>query len=234
MNKNQITWGPISAVVGAVLAYFIPYLVFGTVLENNESASLQTIEDTPWAMFAVQAALAVATLLFVMAIVSGSGGRLKSFGLNFKNPKDVIKKTLIVFAVYFALTVAIATIMSLFVPDNILDQNQDLGFSQALSGLELLPVFLALVFIAPITEEVLFRGFMFNGLRSKLSFWPAAVISSGIFAAAHWQLNVGIDVFIMSLGLAWLYENTKTLWSPILLHMLKNAIAFVLVFVVVT
>jgi membrane protease YdiL (CAAX protease family) len=85
---------------------------------------------------------------------------------------------------------------------------------------------LAVVIGAPIAEEVLFRGFMFGGLRRYLSFWPAALISGFIFAAPHF--NVGLLIPFTGVGavLAFTYERSGTLWANILVHMLFNLTSF--------
>ena len=48
----------------------------------------------------------------------------------------------------------------------------------------------------------------------------------------HGQWNVGVNVFAMSIVLCTLREITGTIYAGILLHMLKNTIAFVLVYIV--
>lgn len=85
------------------------------------------------------------------------------------------------------------------------------------------------VLVAPLGEELFFRGFVFAGLRGSLPLWPAAVISGVFFGSLHLiGANLGVGVLISVLGtlLAWLYERTGTLWAPILVHTLNNALAF--------
>jgi membrane protease YdiL (CAAX protease family) len=83
--------------------------------------------------------------------------------------------------------------------------------------------------LAPISEELFFRGFLFGGLRGKLSFWPAALISGLFFGSIHlaggsWEVVPPLAVF--GVLLAWLYERTGSIGPPILMHALQNAIAF--------
>lgn len=112
-----------------------------------------------------------------------------------------------------------------------LDQVQDTGFSQLGQGYEYLVAFMMLVVLAPVAEEILFRGFLFGKLRKHVPIWVAILITSLLFAFVHGAVNVGIDVFALSIVLCLLRLVSGTIWPSILLHMLKNAIAFYLLFI---
>jgi len=77
--------------------------------------------------------------------------------------------------------------------------------------------------IAPVGEEILFRGFLFNAWRARTGFWPAALASSLIFGGMHFYSWFGMAA-IVSFGLlaCWIYERSGSLWPPILLHALTN------------
>ncbi|MFZ3009659.1 MAG: type II CAAX endopeptidase family protein [Candidatus Microsaccharimonas sp.] len=112
-----------------------------------------------------------------------------------------------------------------------LDQVQDTGFSQLGQGYEYLVAFMMLVVIAPVAEEVLFRGFLLGKLRKYVPIWAAILITSLLFAFVHGAVNIGIDVFALSIVLCLLRLVSGTIWPSILLHMLKNSIAFYLLFI---
>jgi membrane protease YdiL (CAAX protease family) len=90
-----------------------------------------------------------------------------------------------------------------------------------------------------IVEEILVRGFLYSGLLKKLSVVSAALIASGIFALAHLQFLSGqplvfiaaIDTFVLSLALIWLRQKTGNIWPGVVVHMLKNSLAFVSIFI---
>ena len=111
-----------------------------------------------------------------------------------------------------------------------ISQKQALGFDSFETWPEVIVGFLAFVILAPIAEELFFRGFLFGRLRRLLPFWAAALLTSMLFGLAHGQLNVGIDTFALSLVLCFLYEGSGAIWSSIVLHMLKNGVAFALLF----
>jgi len=62
----------------------------------------------------------------------------------------------------------------------------------------------------------------------------AALVASGLFALVHFQWNVAVDVFILSLIMIALLEKTKNLWVCVCLHALKNGLAFLTLFVFVS
>jgi membrane protease YdiL (CAAX protease family) len=57
------------------------------------------------------------------------------------------------------------------------------------------------------------------------------VATSVLFGLIHGQWNVGVDVFVLSMVACSLREVTGSIWAGILLHMLKNALAFYIIFV---
>ena len=87
---------------------------------------------------------------------------------------------------------------------------------------------LAVVVLAPLGEELLFRGLLLRGLVRRLRFWPAAVISSLLFAAAHADSYVlwprALSLFLTGLVLAWLYR-WRGYWASVTAHATVNTVA---------
>ncbi len=111
------------------------------------------------------------------------------------------------------------------------DQAQDVGFGQLTQQFEYVLAFFTLVVLAPIAEEVLFRGYLLSKLRGHVATWIAVLITSLLFGLVHFAWNVGIDVFALSIVLCVVTIWTKSLWPAILIHMLKNGIAFYFLFI---
>ena len=93
---------------------------------------------------------------------------------------------------------------------------------------------LATALLAPVCEEIFFRGMVYRYLRSRWPVWAAVLGSAAVFGLAHFS---GLDhlpvlpVFaFMGIVLALLYEWTGSLGNTILLHSLNNAILTVLAF----
>lgn len=133
---------------------------------------------------------------------------------------------------YFAVSISLQMIIIALVPGFDSEQAQDIGFENLTSPAELLMAFAALVVIAPLAEELIFRGYLYSHVRHNLSFWAASIFVSVLFGLMHGQWNVGIDTFVLSLVLCYLRERTGSIWAGVLLHALKNGIAFTLLFVI--
>ena len=118
-------------------------------------------------------------------------------------------------------------------------QVQDVGFSVYSVGFDRLVAFIVLVVIAPIAEEIIFRGWLYGKLRpilsEKVSDRASMIISillvSLLFGIVHMQWNVGVNVFAMSIVLCGLREITGTIYAGILMHMIKNGVAFYLLYI---
>lgn len=134
------------------------------------------------------------------------------------------------YIVYLALSMLFTTIMSIFTWFNA-NETQDVGFSYYLTGTNRIIAMVALVFIAPIAEEIIMRGWLYGKLRERLSLPLAMFLTSILFGFLHGQWNVGVGVFALSLVLCSLREITGTIWSGMLLHMLSNGIAFYLLYI---
>lgn len=95
----------------------------------------------------------------------------------------------------------------------------------------------SILFYAPLVEEMVFRGAIFRGLRSKLSFLPASLISGISFGFIHvfdsllagnfsdlWNL---LTYGGLGLLFCYSYEKTKTIYAPMLLHFLNNLLGLI-------
>jgi len=88
----------------------------------------------------------------------------------------------------------------------------------------------AIIIAAPFFEEILFRGFLFEGLcHSSLGFIGSAIITSAVWASIHLQYGLYEIVIIFLVGLLLAYAKLKTgsLYIPIAMHSLMNLSATV-------
>jgi hypothetical protein len=98
-------------------------------------------------------------------------------------------------------------------------------FGGGLQGLAL-ALFLGGI-VAPVAEEVFFRGYLYAGLRDRLGLGWGLVISGVIFALVHLVPGVLPPIFVMGVVFALLYQGTGSLWPCIILHGAINSLAFV-------
>lgn len=143
------------------------------------------------------------------------------------------------FIVYFLLAAALTAVFTAF-PWFDAEQVQEVGFSVYSVGIDRVIAFVILVVVAPVAEEIIFRGWLYDKLRGLIlekysniaSMIVANLLVSLLFGLVHMQWNVGVNVFAMSVVLCALREITGTIYAGIILHMLKNGIAFYLLYVI--
>lgn len=99
-------------------------------------------------------------------------------------------------------------------------------YTTASAGGWLLWLWLAIVVLTPIGEEIMFRGFLFRGwLRAPRDAWPVIVVISLLWALIHVQYDwyvVG-QIFVFGLLLGWMRWASGSVVLTILLHALINA-----------
>lgn len=96
-------------------------------------------------------------------------------------------------------------------------------FPRSSSGVVLF--LLVAVVMAPLCEEIFFRGFLFRGFAESWGWAWGAVVSAAVFGIAHLQLDVFVPLFALGLALAWVYKRTGSLWTSIALHALFNGLS---------
>ena len=79
--------------------------------------------------------------------------------------------------------------------------------------------------LAPVSEELIFRGLIFRRSRDYVGFMWAAVCSGLFFGIYHGNLTQGIFAFFMGMLFAAIYEHFGTLWASIVAHMANNIFA---------
>ena len=95
-------------------------------------------------------------------------------------------------------------------------------------GAGLVAFALVTVVIAPLGEELLFRGVLYPSVKyagfPKLALWGSSIL----FAAIHLNLATFLPLLLLALLLVWLYEQTDNLIAPLAAHALFNAINLLL------
>jgi membrane protease YdiL (CAAX protease family) len=221
-------WTPLEA-VGITIAIYIVSQILGAIIIGfvvlTHNGSVQDINNqlsnSVWLQFLFVVIVETITVLMVLNFVRRRKTVLRLIGVVRPRLRDI------------------AYVAKMAVPTLNVTQKQDLGFSATASGLSLVPIFIGLVVLPPLVEEFITRGFLYSGLRTKLSFLPAAIITSVMFAAAHLQAGSGnsllwiaaVDTFTLSMVLVFLREKTGSLWPCVGLHALKNGLAFVAIFI---
>lgn len=186
--------------------------------------------------------LALVIAIFVPLVIYRQRTSLKDVGVTgWPSWLDIVM-TPLMFIVYMIGSAIFVAIMAKILPVGVVDlaQRQQLPFSQTmlLTPWHMFLAFFTLVVLAPIAEELLFRGYLYGKLRKYVSTWMAVLSTSLLFGIAHFwapgsplQWAVMFDTFVLSIFMCLAREYTGAIWVGVLMHMVKNGLAFYLLFV---
>ncbi len=215
---TRIGWGALEAVAG-LFAVVLALILGGSIVVALAG------EDGLDSVLGLQAVLELALIGVAVGFAARSTARPAAEALGFSRPSSGwLKLTALGFGAYLVCAIALSLIAGEPEQTDIADQ---LGFDEGLATALVAGVLIVLV--APLCEEVFFRGFFFAGLRRRLPFGAAALGSGLLFGLIHLgdaNLIAGAQLAILGVILAWLYEETDSLWAPIALHCFNNALAF--------
>ncbi|MDB5163543.1 MAG: hypothetical protein JWS12_160 [Candidatus Saccharibacteria bacterium] len=247
VTPSRISWGPVAALVVAIGSYFISQFLASLIVTIYPALKhWNALQITDWLNSSV-----IAQFLFVLIaegfILVLLGLFLKRKKANFKavgfaNRKPQLRDVALAvggFIAYIMLYIFAITLLKQIFPSLNVAQKQQTGFEHAAGGYQLILVFMSLVILPPLVEEIVTRGFLYQGLKKGMPKIWAVILTSILFASAHLQFGSGapllwvaaVDTFTLSLVLIYLFERTGSLWASITLHMLKNTIAFLALFV---
>lgn len=135
------------------------------------------------------------------------------------------------FVLALILRVILLVALQRLLPGFDIEQRQDLGFefSAYSPKFELAFVFFNLVVTAPVVEELIFRGYLFEKVRSRSNFAMTTLVVSLVFGLAHFIGGGWVAVvvtFALSVVMCMTREITKSIYPAIIIHAINNAIAF--------
>ena len=118
---------------------------------------------------------------------------------------------------------------------------QQIAFDNLNLRIEYVVAFITLVVLAPFAEELLFRGYFLGRMTEKTGKWVALVVTALVFGGMHLlgtsdngivlQWAAAADTFAMGLVAGGLRLLSGSIWAGVLLHGIKNAIAYYFLFV---
>ncbi len=131
-----------------------------------------------------------------------------------------------VFLAYFAQTISVAIETYLFgVPAGSENTQGIMNIARAFPLFIIIPAL-----IAPILEEIIFRKIIFGTLYKRINFFFAAVISAVIFGIIHGEPAHLLIYASMGFVFSFLYVKTKSILTPIIVHMSMNSISVLVQF----
>ncbi|MBN2020481.1 MAG: CPBP family intramembrane metalloprotease [Sedimentisphaerales bacterium] len=216
----------------------IPFIIWIAAFWALDSAKKTVFPDlsgwqdtlTENLIMILAAAPPITTILVIGRLHFARG--LKGFGLNPKTiGGDLLAALLnllailpVLFAALFLTTIAGKLIIG---PDFHIQQHEGLRQITAYPQLSVrVLILIATILIVPVTEEMVFRGIFQTLLRSYITRpWPAIVLTSLVFIIFHENPQHWPALFMLSLCLGYSYEKTGSLFRPVLLHSMFNALS---------
>jgi membrane protease YdiL (CAAX protease family) len=228
-----------------VIAYLVVGLVIGQVLVAGVIAVVFSIDLTSAAADGGTIAITIAANFVTVAGLAWwlrrrhpgataalgfgpAGARLKEFAIGYG--LGLVLYLAVAFGVGLFLTLVFQALFGdqVTVPEQISSDLSSAGRAGA--------VVLALI-VAPVTEELFYRGILFRSVRDRRGFWPGALVSALVFGLVHyvpapWQdalLLQSVMVFT-GFGLSLIYERRGSMIANIAAHMGFNTIGILLIF----
>jgi membrane protease YdiL (CAAX protease family) len=216
-------WAPFAAMLATLVVAVVGVGVIALVVEL---AGVDTVRDRPPGITIggtyVQDLALIGSAL-VLARLLDPPATPGKFGLRLTALKPAIGWTLVSWFSFFAFATVWGIALDITEQDDLPDELGVDGSTAALVAVSLL-----VCVLAPIAEELFFRGFCFTALRRTVGMLPAAVLTGIIFGAIHLggtDIEFIVPLMVFGFFLCLLYVWTDSLLPCIVLHALNNALA---------
>jgi len=206
-------------------------LMLAVIIGMDLSGAAEYVKTSPhkvllmMGLFLSQSLILLLPLLFVTR--KKHGLKLEQFGLEKMKIKKVVSETLKGYFLYLLISYFILVFIiftNIKIPGYQLPKSIFEIFGT--SDLELILTGTIVILIAPIVEEVFFRGFLLRAVADRIGLIWGSIITAAIFAVFHLQWQTVIPVFILGLIINQLVIRNKSIWPAIGFHVINNAIAF--------
>lgn len=217
-------WGYWATFGWALLAFFVGQFAALAVLVWWRIGELNTLLDVPFDGIAVALFILIANpitiAILMLAVRLARASQAEYLALAVPQTRDLRVGIICIVGL-----IAISDALLYVTRQPLVTPFQLQSYSTAAAEGWLAPFLIAAVIVAPASEEIIFRGFLFRGwARSDRAAWPAIVVISVLWAALHVQYDwTGIlQIFIIGLFLGWMRWRSGSLLLTILLHALFN------------
>lgn len=234
--RAETAWGPFQAVLATIVIVVAPMVILSALLAYQtatgaagsiDSSFLKDVVSlsTPAGVLALISSQLV-SLVLVWAFAGRGGLRWPTLGL--APPSPSYKFCIAIALVFIAALGLVELALYYFVQ---FDPFKDSKFLvEGLRSEMWFGTLLAAVVLAPLWEELTFRGFLLSALaKSRLGIVGGGLVSNGLWAALHasYSLPALLSVFTAGLAITWLVWKTGNLRVAIVTHALVNASAAV-------
>jgi membrane protease YdiL (CAAX protease family) len=231
MTRNPVRANAKSALVdGAVRPWHVVFLILvswvvGIIGGTKATQHLDASVKSALQIIAIQVIYSLIILAFVVVVPELRKSLRTLFARPISRPssRDVALAFLLMLAWGYGLyRIGFCFPVLLFHPE----AYRTLGFADTAAPFELkyLAYVVGSVLVAPLAEELMFRGYLLNLWTARIGVWRAIIFSTLLFGLLHWQNTI----FAIPLGFvfALVYLRYDSLWPGIFLHALYNLLSF--------
>jgi uncharacterized protein len=232
-ERDAQTWG-VWTWLGPLLA-----LAALIVLDNVVVPVLAPDEGPGRVAVGIAAAIGGELLLLAVLLAVGrrvaarAGGWRAAFGLDRVRTRDWLP-WLLGIAVVYACRTAVLVVAAVLTEGRAVEEANNLQLRSP-TALSIVVLTLLVVVLAPITEELMFRGLLLRSFLRRMSFWPAALLSTLLFALFHvfqvdtllGAVTLALSVAVLGLGNCFVVRITGRLTPAIMVHATFNALTLV-------
>jgi len=228
--EAEVPWGVADGATSVLLAFTV--YIFGSVLVGLAASVLHLhmglgVGAASYQFLALGTAISVAIL-----IVGKHHIAMNRVGFRFPGVRTLVFAAAAVFPILLAIAL-IAWLFQMFLPGYHLQGNaRELlqGTSPNIGPLAGIGVILFSAVEAPIVEETLFRGVLFQGLRAyysermshHLAVFVAAAISGLVFGIAHFEVHTLPILVVLGIALAYVFQYSRSVYASALVHAIIN------------
>ncbi|WNC71761.1 CPBP family intramembrane glutamic endopeptidase [Thalassotalea psychrophila] len=226
------SYEPLSHAVLWIMALYVPTIFLSIIMVMYAESNPQIIDTAKWltdgdvtTVFSILMAFFTLPLLAYGTSNLSGKQRFKFFALQKRFSFNEFKPWLMLTLVYIVLSYLINILLDVRMPEWMLEMRDTIDYG----WLSLLSVCI----IAPIFEELVFRGFIFSKIeRTRLRKSGAVVVTAVIFTMIHTQYEniILADLFVLSLLLSFVRLKTNNLKYCIAIHMLNNMVSALFLF----
>ncbi|MEE8599736.1 CPBP family intramembrane glutamic endopeptidase [Euzebya tangerina] len=158
-------------------------------------------------------------------------GIRRAFGVKQIRPRDFLVGIGYGLAAFVVIQIGFGTLLTVLIEASggeVPEVQQEVQTSVVGDGLLPLIVAFSVAVLAPLGEELWFRGVLYQALAKRVSGWPAIGLSGLAFGLTHGELLVVVLTFPLGMLLAWMLRRHGTLVVPIMAHAVFNLIGVAL------
>jgi membrane protease YdiL (CAAX protease family) len=203
-------------VIKALLVMLLSILLEGLGLVPIEIAD-RFVVISPYITFVLGALVKYCVIMLLLKWFSDKENEQKPKQLHNRRSFAYVALMIIAFRMIFDNSLSL-WISNIPMPDYINEAFEELAISPII-------LILSVAVIAPIYEEVIFRGILLKGMTKKMNPIIALVVSSLFFALMHMNIPQGINAFLLGIVIGFIYLRTGSIYLSIFAHFVNNFLA---------